>query len=48
MIVERAKGWYVISEKGRTLGGPYDTKGEAKRRLDQVEYFKKKHAKSKR
>ena len=47
MIVKRKKGYYVVSErknaKGnrKNLGGPYKTKAGAKRRLRQVEYFKK-------
>jgi hypothetical protein len=41
MIVKRKKGYYVLSEKSRkNLGGPYKTKKEAKKRLQQVEYFK--------
>ncbi len=42
MIVRRKKGWYVVSESGRNLGGPYATKKEAQKRLAQVEYFKRK------
>lgn len=42
MIVKRKKGYYVLSEKTRrNLGGPYKTKKEAKKRLQQVEYFKR-------
>lgn len=37
--------WYVKSEKGKNLGGPYKSKEEAKKRLAQVEYFKKKRRK---
>lgn len=41
MIVKRKDGFYVLSEKTkRNLGGPYQTKDEAKKRLRQVEYFK--------
>ena len=40
MIVKRSKGYYVKSEKGKNLGGPYSTKGEAQKRLRQVEFFK--------
>lgn len=41
MIIRRKEGWYVISEKGKNLGGPYATKAKAKERLRQVEYFKR-------
>jgi len=42
MIVKRKSGYYVLSEKTRrNLGGPYKTKKEAKKRLQQVEYFKR-------
>ncbi len=42
MIVKRKNGYYVLSEKSRkNLGGPYKTKKEAKKRLRQVEYFKR-------
>jgi hypothetical protein len=42
MIVKRKDGYYVLSEKSRkNLGGPYKTKKEAKKRLQQVEYFKR-------
>jgi hypothetical protein len=39
MIVKKAKGWYVQSEKGRNLGGPYPTYDAAQKRLDQVEFY---------
>lgn len=39
-VVHREDGWHVLSEKGKNLGGPYKTKGEAVKRLRQVEYFK--------
>ena len=42
MIVKRKKGYYVVSEKGKNLGGPYKSRDGAKKRLRQVEYFKKK------
>lgn len=41
-IVKRKDGYYVLSEKGRNLGGPYSTREEAEKRLRQVEYFKHK------
>jgi len=41
MIVRRKAGYFVLSEKTRrNLGGPYQSKDEAKKRLRQVEYFK--------
>jgi len=42
MIVKRKDGYYVLSEKTRrNMGGPYKTREEAKKRLQQVEYFKR-------
>ncbi len=44
MIKKVKEGYKVVSEKtGKNLGGPYKTKQEAEKRLQQVEYFK--HAK---
>jgi hypothetical protein len=40
MIVERKDGFYVISHKGTSLGGPYKTRKRAQARLDEVEMFK--------
>ncbi len=40
MIKKVKEGYKVFSEKGKSLGGPYKTKAEAKKRLRQVEYFK--------
>lgn len=39
-VVHRDDGWHVLSEKGKNLGGPYKSKGQAVKRLKQVEYFK--------
>lgn len=40
--IQTIKGKYwVRSEKGKNLGGPYDTPEEARHRLQQVEYFKR-------
>ncbi len=40
-IVEEGGKWYVKSEDGsKNLGGPYGSKGEAEKRLAQVEHFK--------
>ncbi len=45
MIVKRKDGYFVLSEKTRrNLGGPYQKRDEAVKRLRQVEYFK--HLKS--
>ena len=37
--------YYVMSEDGKNLGGPYDTEEQAGKRLQQVEYFKHKGGK---
>lgn len=43
MIKKTSGGYKVVSEKtGKNLGGPYQSKGQAERRLKQVEYFKHK------
>lgn len=40
-IVKQKDGYYVLSEKtGKSLGGPYKTKKEAVRRLQEIEYWK--------
>jgi hypothetical protein len=40
-VIRKVKGgWKVLSEKGKSLGGPYESKGQAEKRLSQVEYFK--------
>lgn len=41
MIVKRKDGYHVLSEGGKNLGGPYGTRGEAEKRLHEVEWFKK-------
>ncbi|MCX8194458.1 MAG: hypothetical protein N3G19_03845 [Candidatus Pacearchaeota archaeon] len=43
-IKKESDGYYVYSESGKNLGGPYKTKEEAEKRLRQVEYFKHKKA----
>ena len=46
MIKKTPKGYKVVSESGgKNLGGPYKTRGEAVKRLQQVEYFKHKGGK---
>lgn len=39
-VVHKDDGWYVESEEGKNLGGPYGSEEKAKERLQQVEYFK--------
>ena len=41
MIRKSGKGYKVLSKKGKNLGGPYKTLEEAKKRLRQVEFFKR-------
>jgi hypothetical protein len=43
-VIKKVKeGYKVLSEKtGKNLGGPYKTKEAAKKRLQQVEFFKHK------
>lgn len=40
MIRKKKDGYYVLSENGRNLGGPYKTREAAKKRLKEVEKFK--------
>lgn len=40
MIVREGSGYSVKSESGKHLGGPYPSRGEAEKRLAQVEMFK--------
>ena len=42
MIVRRKGGWYVVSEEGKNLGGPYPNRKAAEERLREAEYFKHK------
>lgn len=50
VIRHKSDGYYVESESGKNLGGPYKTHEAAKDRLDEVEMFKhmKKKKKKKR
>ena len=42
MIKKVKEGYKVVSEKsGKNLGGPYKAKDQAKKRLKQVEFFKR-------
>jgi len=41
-MIKKVKGGYqVVSSKGRNLGGPYKNLEDAKKRLRQVEFFKR-------
>ena len=41
-MIKKVKGGYkVTSEKGKNLGGPYKSRAAAKKRLQQVEFFKR-------
>jgi hypothetical protein len=40
MIRKKKDGYYVMSEAGKNLGGPYKTLAAAKKRLRQIEMFK--------
>ena len=40
MIRKTPSGFKVVSHKGKNLGGPYRSRAAARRRLQQVEYFK--------
>jgi hypothetical protein len=41
IVVEKDGKWFVYSEDGeKKLGGPYNTKAEASKRLRQIEHFK--------
>ena len=39
-IVKHEDGYHVLSEKGKNLGGPYESRDAAEKRLREVEYFK--------
>jgi hypothetical protein len=41
MIKKVKRGYQVLSSKGRNLGGPYKSLEAAKKRLRQVEFFKR-------
>lgn len=40
MIVKRKDGYHVVSKEGKNLGGPYESRESAVKRLQAVEYFK--------
>lgn len=41
-MIKKTKGGYKVVSKstGRNLGGPYKSKAAAKKRIQEVEYFK--------
>lgn len=41
MIKKTKEGYRVLSSQGKNLGGPYKTMEEARKRLRQVEFFKR-------
>ena len=42
MIIKTQGGYKVVSKNtGRNLGGPYKSKSTAKKRIREVEYFKR-------
>lgn len=47
MIRKTSKGYKVVSHKGKNLGGPYKSKRTARKRLGEIEYFKKRKRKKK-
>ncbi len=42
MIRKTKGGWVVLSEKGKKLSRVYKSRGQAQKRLGQIEYFKHK------
>lgn len=44
MIRKSGSGYKVVSKSGKNLGGPYQTRAAAERRLGQVEHFKRQPA----
>lgn len=48
MIKKVKNGYQVLSRTGRNLGDPYGTFEEAKKRLRQAEFFKRRGVKTKR
>jgi len=44
-IVKRKDGWHVISKNKKNLGGPYNTRKEAVKRLQEIEHFKNQESK---
>jgi hypothetical protein len=45
VIRKVGENYYVLSEEGKHLGGPYKTEAAAKKRLAEIEYFKNKEPK---
>ena len=42
MIIKTKQGYKVVSESGKNLSKPNLTKEQAEKRLQQIEYFKRK------
>lgn len=42
MIVKTSKGYVVKSESCKNLSKPYATKQQAQKRLNEIDYFKRK------
>jgi hypothetical protein len=42
MIRKDKSGYKVVSKKGKNLGSSYKTRAESAKRLQQVEFFKRK------
>jgi hypothetical protein len=40
MVVKSAGKWHVMGENGKHLGGPFDSREEAEKRLREIEFFK--------
>jgi hypothetical protein len=40
MVIKEGDRYFVVSESGKKLGGPYSTRERAEARLAQVEMFK--------
>jgi hypothetical protein len=43
MIKKQSNGYVIYSKSGKKLEGPFKTKKEAEKRLQQIEYFKNKN-----
>lgn len=41
MIIKRPDGFVVVSHEGKVLGGPYNSRTQAEKRMAQIESFKK-------
>ena len=43
MIRKGKYGWYVVSKEGQKISEEYPSKGEAKKREREIQYFSVKH-----